>query len=265
MMKFFRKIRLNLLATGKNGKYLKYAFGEIVLVVIGILIALQINNWNQDLKDQKMVTTYLKGIHEDLLTQALTLEETIPLNENVIFTINAIVDDFQRHDGFIANDSLLTQINQVLNTPGPIEVKTSFTEILNSGDLGLMKNKELRKSIVLFYQDLEDSFQRGRGNIVNIYQAHLLPDLASRTIIRSPGQHAQVKGNLSEYFKDREYSDRLKTVAFRRIENKDTELDLLNSLNLRLVIESLELNRSQEILDKLYVLKNEVEKELEKN
>lgn len=47
MIKFFRNIRQNLLAEGKIGKYLKYASGEIILVVIGILIALQINNWNE--------------------------------------------------------------------------------------------------------------------------------------------------------------------------------------------------------------------------
>lgn len=51
MIKFFRKIRQNLLNEGKTSKYFKYAIGEIVLVVIGILIALQINNWNQDLQN----------------------------------------------------------------------------------------------------------------------------------------------------------------------------------------------------------------------
>lgn len=50
MIKFFRKIRQNLLMENKNWKYLKYAFGEIILVVIGILIALQINNWNDERK-----------------------------------------------------------------------------------------------------------------------------------------------------------------------------------------------------------------------
>ncbi|MBK8515355.1 MAG: hypothetical protein IPL55_03420 [Saprospiraceae bacterium] len=47
MIKLFRKIRQNLLLTGSTGKYLQYAIGEIVLVVIGILIALSINNWNE--------------------------------------------------------------------------------------------------------------------------------------------------------------------------------------------------------------------------
>ena len=52
MIKFFRKIRYNLMSENKTGKYLKYAIGEIVLVVIGILIALSINNWNQKSLDR---------------------------------------------------------------------------------------------------------------------------------------------------------------------------------------------------------------------
>ena len=50
MIKFFRKIRYDLMEKNKTGKYLKYAIGEIVLVVIGILVALQINNWNEQRK-----------------------------------------------------------------------------------------------------------------------------------------------------------------------------------------------------------------------
>jgi hypothetical protein len=53
MIQFFRKIRQNLLLENKTGKYLKYAIGEIVLVVIGILIALSINNWNEISKNKK--------------------------------------------------------------------------------------------------------------------------------------------------------------------------------------------------------------------
>ena len=48
MIKFFRKIRQNLIIENKTSKYFKYAIGEIILVVIGILIALQINNWNEN-------------------------------------------------------------------------------------------------------------------------------------------------------------------------------------------------------------------------
>ena len=53
MIKFFRHIRKEQMEKGKTGKYLKYAIGEIVLVVFGILIALQINNWNSYTKDRQ--------------------------------------------------------------------------------------------------------------------------------------------------------------------------------------------------------------------
>ena len=59
MIKFFRHIRKSLLSENKTGKYIKYAIGEIILVVIGILIALQINNWNQSIKDKNSLNDYL--------------------------------------------------------------------------------------------------------------------------------------------------------------------------------------------------------------
>jgi hypothetical protein len=53
MINFFRKIRYDLLGKNKTGKYFKYAIGEIVLIVIGILIALSINNWNENRKEKR--------------------------------------------------------------------------------------------------------------------------------------------------------------------------------------------------------------------
>ena len=66
MIKFFRKIRQKMLTENKFSKYLLYAIGEIVLVVIGILIALQINNWNESNKLKKEETLYLERLIIDL-------------------------------------------------------------------------------------------------------------------------------------------------------------------------------------------------------
>jgi len=65
MIKFFRNIRRQLLGEGKTGKYLKYAFGEIVLVVVGILIALSINNWNETKKTRDKERVVLKSLNKD--------------------------------------------------------------------------------------------------------------------------------------------------------------------------------------------------------
>ncbi len=65
MIKFFRKIRYDLMEKNKIGKYLKYAIGEIILVVIGILIALQLNNLNDERKTENLRQVYYKQLLQD--------------------------------------------------------------------------------------------------------------------------------------------------------------------------------------------------------
>lgn len=90
MIKFFRKIRQGLLTQNRAGKYLLYAIGEIILVVIGILIALQINNTNENHKKEVRIKSYLKEIQRDLSLD--------------ILAINILIDNY------IANDSIERKI-----------------------------------------------------------------------------------------------------------------------------------------------------------
>ncbi len=74
-MKLFRRIRHKLILDNKKTQYLKYALGEIVLVVIGILIAIQINNWNQSIKDNDSLNEYLTKIKTHTTEDIGQLEE----------------------------------------------------------------------------------------------------------------------------------------------------------------------------------------------
>ena len=71
MINLFRKIRRRLLNNGNFSRYLLYAAGEIILVVVGILIALQINNWNESRKNDKQLTQILSTIRQDLVSDTL--------------------------------------------------------------------------------------------------------------------------------------------------------------------------------------------------
>ena len=77
MIKFFRKIRQNLLMENKTGKYFKYAIGEIVLVVIGILIALQLNNLNDIRKTEQEELQSLNDIKLNLMESQLEIKEKL--------------------------------------------------------------------------------------------------------------------------------------------------------------------------------------------
>ena len=75
MLKFFRKIRQNLIAENKTSKYFKYAIGEIILVVIGILIALQINNWNEAKDRKEKLISIYKSVYADIKNDLTDLND----------------------------------------------------------------------------------------------------------------------------------------------------------------------------------------------
>jgi len=81
MIKFFRKIRRQLLSENRLTRYIIYAFGEIFLVVVGILIALQVNNWNENRKLQDLKKSYKIALIEDLKKDTTVLNEAIQKTE----------------------------------------------------------------------------------------------------------------------------------------------------------------------------------------
>ena len=93
MIKFFRKIRQNMIKENKASKYLLYAIGEIVLVVIGILIAISINNWNENNKLAKKETTLLISLQKEIEANINILKFNIEYNSAIITaTTNFLLD-----------------------------------------------------------------------------------------------------------------------------------------------------------------------------
>jgi hypothetical protein len=160
MIKFFRKIRQNLLSDGKTGTYFKYAIGEIILVVIGILIALSINNWNENLKNKKLETSYLMRISKDLDNDLLEYEGTSEVarerNERVLFLEQAIKDAQLVEK---SPDYFIKSIAYAGYTYRPAISNHSFEELKSSGRLELIDNEGLRVSIAKYY-DFEFSYSQ---------------------------------------------------------------------------------------------------------
>ena len=91
MIKVFRKIRQNLLSEGKTGKYLKYAIGEIILVVIGILIALQINNWNENRLQQKQLLSVYERTLTDIDNDIKELTTTLKHHDSIEYIFKRVI------------------------------------------------------------------------------------------------------------------------------------------------------------------------------
>ncbi|MDG5492009.1 DUF6090 family protein [Psychroserpens sp. SPM9] len=104
MIKFFRKIRQRLLTENKFSKYLLYAFGEIVLVVIGILIALQINNWNEKHQAQNKMENNFQNLIEDLKSNKLQLLNLIERRNEVANGASLLIDNYENEIQVDEND-----------------------------------------------------------------------------------------------------------------------------------------------------------------
>src|SRR6056297_1764772 len=87
MLRFFRQLRKDQLMSYKTRKYLLYAIGEIFLVVIGILIALQVNNWNEERLINNQLDTYFRQIHGELDSDLNRINEEIEDLRNIV-TLN---------------------------------------------------------------------------------------------------------------------------------------------------------------------------------
>lgn len=98
MIKFFRKDQQKLLSESKFGKYLIYAFGEVILVVVGILIALQINSWNEIQKAEIVKQIYYKQLIIDLEEQKKHILEQKEFLESNISLYDSYVDNFEKTD-----------------------------------------------------------------------------------------------------------------------------------------------------------------------
>ncbi|WP_191859238.1 hypothetical protein [Hanstruepera ponticola] len=156
MIKFFRKIRQNLLSEGKTGKYLKYAIGEIVLVVIGILIALQLNNANEDWKKEKLRQELLIELRSSIMSDTIVLKnerkdlKSAYTNANLL--INIINDDLPYTESL---DSSLALIELAKIKRADYKI---FDRLLNIG-IDIIDDKDLINEIVHYYEDsknLED-------------------------------------------------------------------------------------------------------------
>tara|TARA_R110000744_G_scaffold139157_4_gene250171 strand:+ start:2062 stop:2838 length:777 start_codon:yes stop_codon:yes gene_type:complete len=149
MIKFFRKIRQNLLAEGKTGKYLKYAGGEIVLVVIGILIALQINNWNENRKVQKLEVQIYTELKSDLLQTRNDINEAISEHKEIFKSSQQLITDI-----YDKKSNSQTIYNSLTSSSAEFQIipKTSAFENLKNIGLNTLSNDNLRIAITNLFQ-----------------------------------------------------------------------------------------------------------------
>lgn len=168
MIKFFRTIRQNLIMENKTGKYLKYAIGEIVLVVIGILIALSINTWNENRKNKITEQDIYCKLLEDFNLDRQNIAKLSAESDYKINIAKKLLLELPKKNK--DKSFLIDNYIQALRTNAFTPSKVTISDITSSGKLSLLTNNELKNNLLRYYAELDNllfQLSFGRSKIMD--------------------------------------------------------------------------------------------------
>jgi len=204
------------MSENKAGKYIKYAIGEIILVVLGILIALQINNWNENRKDRTLETQYLNRLRVDLEFDQSWLD---------LYLINRYdrkKEGLKKGKAYFQDNLVVKDTLQFLNDIGYGGVfghaswglnKNSYNELISTGNLIKIESDSLRTKIINYYEN-SNSIANSSKNYVTGYIGFTNSFTAFDT--DNP--------NLIEKFDQELFLKNIKTIEYYRLANEELTL-----------------------------------------
>ena len=223
MFKFLRRIRYKLMEQNKIGKYFKYAIGEIILVVIGILIAFQLNNWNEKRKEDAELKEYLFKISQNV-TQDIEQIGSLKIRRDTVraqairSSVALMERDFSNLKELIKGQSVFQEFYFIPN-------KSGFEALKNSPFLGKINNTKVDSLLTHYYSLVDKTYQNefSYNNFVENMEAQL-----STQVDMIPKEIVLIKSYNGEQISAQEYQDLLpfvqnnafKMAVFRTMEDQ---------------------------------------------
>ena len=211
MIKFFRKIRQNLLSEGKTGKYLKYAIGEIVLVVIGILIALQINNWNENQKNNEKEISIAKELHIELNENLISVKNQLGLWENRDKKISEVISLIDSENVKITNREFDSTLIYVIAFSNFKLKQSKFQRIISLESFQFKKSPTLINDMLSLndmYVTLMDYYNQNDKNYHQLLQPYLIENYATENFNNIIiGKKAESKVDYHELLSDLKFAN----------------------------------------------------------
>jgi hypothetical protein len=170
----------------KTSKYLKYAIGEIILVMIGILLAIQVNNWNERRLNKLIEQEYLTGIVNDLNIDILAYKAAIKSDSILIISVHSVLKSYTSNQP-INSDSMLT-ISKPFWRIYSLDAQTNtYEEMKASGNVVIISSKELRHEINSYYKffnEIIDVEKTNNNMIVNSFLDFIIEEADYNSIIQ---------------------------------------------------------------------------------
>ncbi|TPV32787.1 hypothetical protein FJ651_10755 [Paucihalobacter ruber] len=276
MIKLFRNLRKKLIEQSKvlspaspAGRYFFYAIGEIILVVIGILIALQINNWNQEKIGHNLERVYLHNLIGDLESQLLELERQRNNAQFVKEALKRVTANI--NNGFSEAD--LTQYNQdmqsIVITRTLNLYDATFQDLKSTGNLNLISNETLKQDILNYFQlsnrDVYVIRKNAEGyhyTITQEFMGSLLVNFDLKGMKNRLSTAASLSDSLSLVKFDPRVESLLNTQLANRLTDLDNQQKVKNMVSNRWYTIEINLQFSNEMANRTLKLITELKKEL---
>ncbi|MCR9015408.1 DUF6090 family protein [Aquiflexum gelatinilyticum] len=207
MLKFFRKIRQKLLSENRVTRYLVYAIGEIFLVVIGILIALQVNNWNEGRKEKAREREYLLFALENIKADSLSLDSILSRTKKIIDVHQNLIDYSENK---ISQEAVGNLDLVRYSEPNILILKKNNPNLPN-----VVKEQELRKVLLDHYLAIE-WLEYTIINQNDIVEDMLRPFLAEKKLLNF-SKHLETDRSKFDLVNDERFFEEFKNEELRQI------------------------------------------------
>ncbi|MDO1501171.1 DUF6090 family protein [Winogradskyella maritima] len=250
MIKFFRQIRQNMIHQNRTKKYLLYAIGEIILVVIGILIALQINNWNSNKQELKVLNGYLHNIAENIKTDKINLKRIKSFRDSSIIGSRFFIEMMDTAP--VDLEDARVYFSKYLKYSPLFKEKfksnlSGFESLKNSGFLPRIQDSKIETELFKYYSLVSDiNDEEGELNdlmkemVYDLYKNNVMQELniLRRKITLSQLNHEEVErlnANLSHpsFFASNSRNRGANYLIKLYDELEETGTVIINEINLR--------------------------------
>lgn len=247
MIKFFRTIRQRMLSENKFNRYVIYALGEIFLVMIGILLALQVNNWNQNRIVRIEEETILNSLREDFQGAIKEFQTLNTDRENMLSAAKILYEIKQEEIAQYPTTYLDSVMFITMNAPTFNNQAGSINALLSSGKINLISNQEIKKKIIQWPGDVADMTE-DEMNQSNLYYNMYIPtagkylswnDVFRSASYRSTRFNSELKFSMEDNVNvTNDYKSLLRDKSF------------LNQLKVRTVFFELSMDESNNLIKK---------------
>ncbi|MAD97157.1 MAG: hypothetical protein CMB99_07525 [Flavobacteriaceae bacterium] len=228
MIQLFKKVRRKLLTNNRLRSYFFYAVGEIVLVMLGIVLALQFSNWNQKRTEIKKEIWYLDNIANDMFAQKQDLVSLKKAFTETLEISNQLLRDYIDLKDYTKIDSLSVKLNNLMVTYAFPNIDNTYSELLSSGQVQLIENDDLLSEIIDYYLTTEENeilFQTNEKQVFYGEVYHVL------------NKYAEI--DLSDYADDESFLAKDETVQnyiLTELRKPRVKLELTNAIKNKIII-----------------------------